>query len=130
MRKLTSTRQRNTRQREAIRRSFERAERPLSPEQVLKAARAEARGLGIATVYRNIKTLLNEGWLESVDLPGESAVYERAGKPHHHHFHCEQCSRVFELNGCVPKINKLANRNFSVSRHELVLYGLCEECRL
>ena len=85
--------------------------------------------MGIATVYRNIKDLLEEGWLVAVDLPGRATVYERSGKPHHHHFHCDQCSRVFDLTGCLPNINRLARKRFSVARHELVLYGTCADCR-
>jgi Fur family ferric uptake transcriptional regulator len=120
---------RNTRQRAAIRRAFEDADRPLSPQQALEAAQADTPGMGIATVYRNIKSLLEDGWLAPVDLPGAPTVYERSGKAHHHHFHCEACSRVFELTGCIPQINRLAGRRFSVRRHELVLYGTCAECR-
>jgi Fur family ferric uptake transcriptional regulator len=122
--------QRSTRQRAAIREAFERAGRPLSPRQALEAARGQAGGLGIATVYRNIKALVEEGWLAPIDLPGTATVYERAGKVHHHHFHCDRCSRVFELSGCMPGINRLAGRRFSVTRHELVLYGICGDCRL
>jgi Fur family ferric uptake transcriptional regulator len=121
--------QRNTRQRSAIRRSFEVSKRPLSAQQVLHAAKAEVRGLGIATVYRNIQCLLNDGWLTALEVPGAGTVYELAGKPHHHHFHCERCSHVFEVSGCVPKIDHLARRGFFVTRHELVLYGLCSDCR-
>jgi len=120
---------RNTRQRAAIREAFERVEGPLSPQQVLDVAQAKVERLGIATVYRNIKGLLEEGWLSAVDLPRGVTVYERAGKPHHHHFHCDRCSRVFEVNGCIADINRLAGRRFSVRRHELVLYGLCAECQ-
>jgi Fur family ferric uptake transcriptional regulator len=125
---MSASDQRNTRQRIAIRDAFERAARPLSPQQVLSAAQADVGGLGIATVYRNIKSLLEDGWLAAVELPGSPTVYERAGKAHHHHFHCEGCSRVFEVDGCVPRINRLAGRRFSVRRHELVLYGLCADC--
>ena len=120
---------RNTRQRTAIREAFERVDRPLSPQQVLEAAQSEVDGLGIATVYRNIKALLEEGWLAPVELPGSATVYERSGKAHHHHFHCERCSRVFDLRGCLPNINRLAGPRFSVARHELVLYGTCADCR-
>jgi len=121
--------QRHTRQRSAIRDAFERADRPLSPQQVLAAAQSEVEGLGIATVYRNIKALVEEGWLAAVELPGSATVYERSGKAHHHHFHCERCSRVFDLAGCLPNINRLAGRRFLVARHELVLYGTCADCQ-
>ena len=120
--------QRQTRQRSAIRAAFEHTDRPLSPIQVLEAAQRNEKGLGIATVYRNIKNLLQEGWLSALELPGVMTVYERSGKKHHHHFFCDQCTRVFELSGCVEKIDRLAGRRFRVRRHELVLYGTCADC--
>ena len=126
---MPETEQRATRQRRAIRRAFERAARPLFPEQVLAAARADVASLGIATVYRNIKALLAEGWLAAIDLPGSATVYERSGKRHHHHFHCDRCRRVFELRGCLPRIDRLAGSGFAVTRHELVLYGVCAACK-
>ena len=61
---------RNTRQKQAIRDAFIEADRPLSPEEALAAAQRLYATLGIATVYRNIKSLLAEGWLEPVSLPG------------------------------------------------------------
>ncbi|HEY1216970.1 MAG TPA: ZIP family metal transporter, partial [Bryobacteraceae bacterium] len=66
----TDSEQRSTRQKSAIRSAFEGADRPLSPQQVLQLAQTEVGGLGIATVYRNIKALLEVGWLSAVELPG------------------------------------------------------------
>ncbi len=120
---------RNTRQKAAIRAVFERNNRPLSPREVLEFAQKEVEGLGIATVYRNLKSLYGEGWLERVEMPGGTVLYEPAGKDHHHHFQCDQCGRVFELEGCVPAINELAKPGFQVNHHELVLYGICPGCR-
>jgi Fur family transcriptional regulator, ferric uptake regulator len=120
---------RSTRQKAAIRSAFERAARPLSPQEALEIARVDVGGLGIATVYRNIKALLADGWLCSVELPGAMPAYELAGKRHHHHFRCDKCGGVFELNGCVPNINKLAVSGFRVRSHDIVLYGLCRTCR-
>jgi Fur family ferric uptake transcriptional regulator len=91
-------------------------------------AGGDHRGLGIATVYRNIKILLDEGWLAPVALPGEVTHYELAGKEHHHHFHCRACGKVFELNACLPNVQQLAPAGFSVQGHELLLYGACREC--
>jgi Fur family ferric uptake transcriptional regulator len=119
---------RNTRQKTAIRDAFEVAGRPLSTGEVLDLAQSKVEGLGIATVYRNVKSLVDEGWLATVELPGEPPRYEISGKDHHHHFQCETCGRVFELHGCLPGLDKLAATGFSVKRHELVLYGNCPEC--
>lgn len=119
---------RNTRQKAAIRTAIEEAGRPLSAAELLELAQARAGGLGIATVYRNLNSLLKEGWLAPVELPGGQTRYEMAGKAHHHHFHCEACGRVFELEGCLAAIDGLASPGFTVRRHELVLYGECPEC--
>lgn len=126
---MEQTIQRNTRQREAIRRALESAARPLSPTELLALSQTEVRGLGIATVYRNIKALQEEGWLTAVDLPGGQTVYEIAGKAHHHHFQCDACRRVFELEGCLPAVHTLAPQGFQVRRHEITLCGLCPDCQ-
>jgi Fur family ferric uptake transcriptional regulator len=120
---------RETRQRSAIRQVIQSADAPMSPEDVLAAAQYAVPGLGIATVYRSIKTLLEEGWLEIVELPGQAPRYEVAGKDHHHHFHCKGCDRVFELSGCVEGVRKLLPRGFQLTGHEVVLYGYCRPCR-
>lgn len=120
--------QRNTRQRDVIRRAFERAGRPLSPLQLLALAQAEMPSLGLATVYRSLKALSEEGWLAPVDLPGSVQHYEIAGQAHHHHFHCRACDGIFEVDGCPPKIEQLTPRGFKLEQHEIVLYGLCEGC--
>jgi len=119
---------RDTKQKRAIRAAFLAADRPLNPEQVREIVSAEKVGLGIATVYRNIKQLLEEGWLTIVQLPGENAHFEVAGKAHHHHFHCKSCKKVFELMACLPNVQTLAPAGFLVSGHELLLYGTCETC--
>jgi Fur family transcriptional regulator, ferric uptake regulator len=119
---------RNTRQRASIRAIFEAAERPLSPGEVLAAAQATVAGTGLATIYRAIREYTERGWLAKVEIPGEPARYERAGKRHHHHFHCQSCGGVFDLPGCPKNLSKLAPRGFRVSGHEVLLYGQCLDC--
>ena len=73
--------QRKTSQRRALLKAFEQADRPLSPQEALELATPHARGLGIATVYRNLKDLADRNVLKAVNLPGEStARYELWGK--------------------------------------------------
>ncbi len=120
---------RNTRQRGAIRRAFQSAGRPLSPPEAHRIAQHEARGLGIATVYRNIRALVEEGWLAEVGLPGEANRYELAGKEHHHHFRCSKCSRVFDVPCDSPGGSERVPAGFVVTGHDLLLHGYCADCR-
>jgi len=120
--------ERNTRQRTAIRDAVIRAGRPLLPQEVLDAAQADAPGLSMATVYRNLRAMQDEGELHAVMLPGENPRFEPAGGGHHHHFQCLQCQRVFEVDACPGDLSALAPPGFTVEDHDLTLYGRCNEC--
>lgn len=124
-----SRRPRETRQRRAIRRSLEKSGNPLSPDELFELARRQVRGLGIATVYRNLKSLQDDGSIVPVELPGEGVTrYELSGKDHHHHFLCRECERVYDVGGCPPEVDAGTPDGFQVEHHEIVLYGVCEAC--
>ena len=120
--------ERNTTQRRAIREILSDADRPLTPQEVLEGARRTVPQMGLATVYRTVKALIDEGWLEAVEMPGEPQRYERAGKEHHHHFNCTKCGRTFEMEGCPEGLETMVPGGFTMETHEVFIYGLCDEC--
>jgi Fur family ferric uptake transcriptional regulator len=120
--------ERNTRQRAAIRDAIAQAARPLLPHEVLEAAQPLAPGLSIATVYRNLRAMQEDGSLHAVMLPGENPRFELAGGGHHHHFQCRHCQRVYEVEACPGDLSALAPPGFTVDDHELTLYGRCANC--
>jgi Fur family ferric uptake transcriptional regulator len=119
---------RKTKQRDALVSVLERAERPLSVAELLEAASKRIEGLGVATVYRAVGALLDDGRIDAVEIPGEPTRYERADKGHHHHFQCEKCDRVFDIAGCLDNLRKLVPPKFRVKQHSVMLYGLCPAC--
>ena len=120
--------ERSTRQRSSIRQVLQTAGRPLLPAEILEAAQKEVAAMGVATVYRNLKLLLESGEIRAVELPGEAARYESAHHGHHHHFQCRQCDRVFDVHHCPGDFKQLAPAGFQVDGHELTLYGRCADC--
>lgn len=124
-------RQRSTRQRNAIRQALTKEARPLSPPEVLLAAQKIVPRLGIATVYRNLKAMVDAGEITPVVLPGERCYYELASKgcQHHHHFSCDACGKIFDIDGCEETFARLLPEGFSLTAHELTLYGLCARCQ-
>ena len=119
----------NTRQRQAIIHCLEQAGGPMSPQEILILAREKVEGMGIATVYRNLKLLEEEGKVRELVLPGEGARYEKSGLSHHHHFFCRGCYKFFCIEGCPREIISMVPRGFALEEHEIVLYGRCRECR-
>jgi Fur family ferric uptake transcriptional regulator len=122
--------QRYTQQRNAILNALVGAARPLSPQEVLEAAREGAPTLGIATVYRNLKLLVEDDLVHAVELPGEPPRYEVADLGHHHHFKCVACDRVFDIGECTADLKRLVPAGFTLERHDITLYGRCRECGL
>jgi len=120
---------RNTPQRAAILEAFEQTERPLQAEEVLSYAKRDVDSLSIATVYRTLRSLVDEGSVVPVEIPGEATRYEIAGKGHHHHFVCRDCERTFELEGCVKGLSNLTPRGFDTEDHHITLFGRCKDCR-
>lgn len=120
--------ERSTRQRRAIRRVLLETRRPLSPREILELARRQVPSLGLATVYRNLRALVEEGAVVPVALPGEPLRYEAAGAGHHHHFLCRGCGRAFELPGCRLEADLDLPPGFSAEDHDVVVYGRCPDC--
>ena len=60
---------RDTAQRRAISEVFERADRPLTIEEILRQARRSKPSLGIATVYRTISQLVADHTVVPIQVP-------------------------------------------------------------
>jgi Fur family ferric uptake transcriptional regulator len=120
--------ERSTVQRSAIREALQRAGRPLLAQEVLVMACESVPRIGIATIYRNLKTMVDEGLLRQVVLPGENPRFELSGHGHHHHFQCNQCQKVFDIHSCPTDLANLAPKGFTVEDHDLTLYGRCKNC--
>jgi Fur family ferric uptake transcriptional regulator len=123
---------RRTSQRRAILHALHEAPGPLTPQEVHRRARREQASLGLATVYRNLARLEEEGEVEPVHLPDDVTRYEPSGRGHHHHFRCRGCGRVFELDADCPVAileGLTLPGGFRVEDHALTLYGRCAACR-
>jgi Fur family ferric uptake transcriptional regulator len=120
---------RHTSQRAAIEAAIRSARRPLSPAEILDLARHDSPTINLATVYRTLKRLSEGGLIRTVELPGEPSRYELAGLPHHHHFKCDECDRVYDVPGkCPAGLADGLPPGFRVRDHEVVLVGTCAYC--
>jgi len=119
---------RNTSQRDAIRQVMVQADRPLSTGEIFDLARGRISRLGIATVYRTLKSLKEEGAIREVDLPGQSSRWEFANKDHHHHFLCRKCDKLFEIEGCPGDLGNLLPPGYALEEHSILLEGKCRDC--
>ncbi|MFT7388576.1 MAG: Fur family ferric uptake transcriptional regulator [Candidatus Endobugula sp.] len=120
--------QRNTKQKQVIEAMLKQAGRPLLPNELLSKAQESLPQLGVATVFRTLKKMVDEGTAKVVCLPGDSARYEPSDLTHHHHFKCSECESVFDLNGCPGHLENLLPKGFHLTDHEITLFGHCADC--
>ena len=97
-------------------------------------ARLRARGdrIGLATVYRTLGVLVENGIVDPLShSPGE-LCYRICGAGHHHHLVCTECHRVVELVSCDLDAwleRAAADHGFRPTGHRLEATGVCGECR-
>jgi len=101
-------------------------------DELAGAARANDPGAGAtATVYRSVAAMERSGFLERVGERDGAALYARCdASSHHHHIVCDGCGRTAHAECPIePHVaTEPRDDGFVITRHEVVLYGLCPEC--
>jgi len=122
--------QRQTAQRQAILKVIREAPGPLTVEHIHAQAKRTTWNLGIATVYRTVKLLLQAKQIKPITLPDGETRYESTHLGHHCYFYCHECQQVYDLPICavaIPDGSTLPG-GFRVKGHDLTLRGTCPDC--
>ena len=81
-----------------------------------------------ATVYNNLRDLVQAGLVREVAVEGRAARFDAKGT-RHHHFICDRCGDVEDLEWYdirKPASRSLGNR--VLRECELIFRGLCTKC--
>ncbi|MCS6952095.1 MAG: Fur family transcriptional regulator [Bryobacterales bacterium] len=83
----------------------------------------------LATVYKALHALAEAGLIREVRV-GCGAVRFEANTARHHHFVCERCGRMEDLDWFdIPRLpEKAAAGRRKLLGYELILHGLCAHC--
>ncbi len=121
---------RMTLQRRMILKAIEDLHSHVTAEVVYDQLKVSMPELSLSTVYRNLKTLADEGKVSVSDLGG-GLVYETVQSIPHHHLVCLSCSRVFQLDHdrVQPFFTRIEQSGFLVATNHLCIYGYCPECQ-
>ncbi len=81
-----------------------------------------------ATIYNNLRDLLQAGLVREVAVEGRAARFDATGM-RHHHFLCDGCGRVEDLDWYdVPAPSAASLSGRSIRECELIVRGLCTKC--
>ncbi len=85
--------------------------------------------LSFETVYRNLHTLRDEGFIEESRFAGETRFRIPCCPTHHHHFVCISCGRTYVMDHCpMPAVEDIPE-GFTVLQHRFEIFGICAGCR-
>jgi Fur family ferric uptake transcriptional regulator len=104
----------------------------VTAEDIADLVQADHPDVHLSTVYRTLDALERLGAVGRLNLGPGPAVYHLRDHVHHH-FVCESCGVVIELEDGVvaPLVRSLADRyGFTVSPDQLTLSGRCAACAL
>jgi len=119
-----------THKRQAILDLINASNRHWDADELSRELAERGESIGIATIYRGLAALEEEGLIESVQL-ADKKRYERASKAHHDHMVCTGCGDIEEFtNERIESLQEaMANeQGFVMSGHQLVIFGLCSAC--
>jgi Fur family transcriptional regulator, ferric uptake regulator len=103
---------------------------PMSSQQQIEELLAD---IDRSNVYRNVYELTKLGLLKQTSI-GFKNVFELGDtlQPHHHHFYCNSCGQTTDITPTTELEstlkNMLTDSSFTLTSHDLVLYGLCRDC--
>jgi Fur family ferric uptake transcriptional regulator len=123
-------RPRRTRQREAVATYLRGHETFLSAQEIWAGLRDEGSTIGLATVYRAVQALVDDGEIDALRTDDGESVYRHCGAGHHHHLVCRRCGRTLEVEG--PAVERwaakvAAEHGFADVEHTVEIFGTCDQ---
>ena len=125
--------QRVTRQRLAITELLENVDEFRSARQIHQMLHERGQEIGLATVYRTLNAMAEQGHLEVLLQPTGEHTYLRCEprSEHHHHLVCRTCGRTVDV--AAPELEHLVEslataHDFTDVEHSIDFLGTCRDC--
>ncbi len=100
-----------------------------TPEELYYSIKPKYPKISIATVYRNLRILAEEGKIIEIKSDKNILRYDAKIEPHYH-FKCTNCGAVLDLDISYNKEldEELNAKGYKVNYHSTIFYGLCPNC--
>jgi Fur family ferric uptake transcriptional regulator len=100
-------------------------------EEIRDSLLAEGHRIGLATIYRTIKILLQSGFIRQSKLQGITRYEPVIKQPNHLHFICNSCGSTVEFPSRKVEnlIRRATERNEFRERYSrYAIFGFCKSC--
>jgi Fe2+ or Zn2+ uptake regulation protein len=122
---------RATSQRVVMHRLLRERDRHVSAEELLSEAGEQLPGVSLPTVYATLELFEELGIVRRVNGGGGTLLWDTRADAHHHMI-CRNCGRIEDMETPLDldRARRAAARSgFQPDRAEVVVSGLCRDCR-
>lgn len=119
-----------SRQKEIILQVLQNTKEHPDADKVYAEVRRHIPKISLATVYRNLSRMVDDGVIQRLDVDSETAHYD-ADISVHYHMVCKRCGRIDDIPaGDFTEYVKRVQQNYDgkIEEHSVVFYGLCKNC--
>jgi len=88
-------------------------------------------GMSLATVYNNIKVLIDEGVVSEIKVRNDTTTYFDFMGHEHLNVVCEKCGRIADVDIDVPDLCEEAasQSGYLITKTQMTVYGICPDCQ-
>lgn len=100
-------------------------------DQIYNIVKEKDPNISLATVYRNLNQLAENGIIQKVEHIDAQAHFDHTLEDHYH-FICSECSCIIDIDcNIVSNLNKhlLDEENLLIESTDISFHGLCPKCR-
>ena len=121
---------RNTIQMQKVKECLEKMKTHPNAETVYYAVKKELPSVTLATVYRNLNKLAEDGQILKIEFNGEFRF--DGDTSFHQHLVCKKCGQIFDYfdkNISKYVLKKFSSDSFEAENVCIMFWGLCKNCK-
>lgn len=102
-----------------------------SAEQIYRDLLPLIPGMSLATVYNNLRVLVDEGFVSELKVTNDNTTYFDFLGHEHLNVVCEDCGKIadfMDVDLSIFKKEAEEKTGYKVTKEQFLIYGICPEC--
>ena len=101
-----------------------------SADMIYQALLPAFPNMSLATVYNNLKVLIDEGFVSELKVRNDTTTYYDFMGHQHLNVICEKCGRIADMDLDLPDVQQEAadQTGYQITKSQMVVYGICPDC--
>ena len=101
-----------------------------SADMIYQALLPAFPNMSLATVYNNLKVLIDEGFVSELKVRNDTTTYYDFMGHQHLNVIYEKCGRIADMDLDLPDVQQEAadQTGYQITKSQMVVYGICPDC--